>query len=344
LRPGLAKSLRFIFFLAIGILLLWFAFKGIKFNDLISILAKANYSWLLIAVATSIIAFFVRARRWALLMEPLGHTPSLMNTYHAVMTGYLANLLFPRLGEVTRCAALAKKENLPFDKLVGTVIIERTIDFLTVLVLLAFLLVYGSSSTGVFLSENIMKPLGTKLSALFDFSLLIYFLIIAVVAITLWLFFKYREKLSKRPLVKKTLGFLKGIIDGLKTIANLKRKWEFLILTFVLWGLYLLMAWLPLYCLPSTEGLDCGAGLFILIVGSLGMSVPVQSGMGAYHWIVSRGINIVYGIPIEQGLAYATISHESQILVVAILGAVSMYVFFGRKASKVLTSMEKDTE
>lgn len=344
MKSGLSKTIRFIVFLGFGILLLLIAFKGISFKNLISILSEANYLWLFIAVAASVIAFFVRARRWIILIEPLGNKPSLRNTYHSVMIGYLANLAFPRLGEVMRCAALGKKENMPFDKLVGTVIIERTIDLLTVLILLAFLIVYGGSSTGSFLSNNILKPLGTKLSVLFGFSSAAYVILTALIVLSGWLIYKFRNNLSQKPLIKKMIDFITGIFDGLKTIASLKRKWEFLILTVLLWSLYLLMSWLPLYCLASTEGLGAGAGLFILIVGSLGMTVPVPSGVGAYHWIVSRGMDVVYGVPIEQGLAYATISHESQIIVVAILGAISMFVIFGRKGTKVLRPMEKETE
>ncbi len=277
-------------------------------------------------------------------MEPLGHTPSLMVTYHAVMTGYLANLLFPRLGEITRCATLSKKENMPFDKLVGTVIIERTIDFLTVLVLLGFILLYGGSTTGAFLAENIVNPLVGKMAGLFGYSIVIYLFIIALFILALWLVLKYRNRLSKRPLIKKILDFITGIIDGLKTIATLRRKWEFLILTILLWGLYLIMAWLPLYCLASTSHLGAGAGLFVLIIGSLGMSVPVQSGVGVYHWIVSRGLAVVYAVPVEQGLAYATLSHESQLLVVAILGSLSMFILFGRHGSRAFSVTEEEKE
>lgn len=344
MKAGLKKTLRFIIVLAIGLFLLWIAFRGISFKELVSILAEAKYIWLLLAVVASIFAFFVRARRWTLLMEPLGHKPSLINTYHAVMTGYLANLLFPRLGEITRCATLAKKENMPFDKLVGTVLIERTIDFLTVLALMAFLLFYGSSSTGDYLSENILKPIGAKLSDIFGFSVVIYSILLALCVLGIWLFIKYKNRLSEKPLIRKMLGFITGIIDGFKTIATLKRKWEFLFLTILLWGLYLIMSWLPFYCLASTGHLGAGAALFILVVGSLGMSVPVQSGIGVYHWVVSRSMLVVYGISKDQGLAYATLSHESQILVVAILGSISMFILFRRRGAKVVSSPEKEKE
>jgi glycosyltransferase 2 family protein len=344
LKPGLTKAIRSVVFLLIGILLIWIAFRGISFRDLSAILLKANYSWLIVSVVISIGGFAIRSRRWMLLMEPLGQMPSFKNTYHSVLTGYLANMLFPRLGEVSRCAALSKKEGMPFDKLIGTVILERTIDLISVLIIMAFLLVYGSSSSGAFLTENIFKPMNTRLSVWFGFSGVLYIILTAVLAGIVYLIFKFRDKLSNHRLFKKAFRFMSGIADGLKTIAGLKRKWEFIILTILLWSAYLLMAWVPVFCLESTSGLDLGAGIFILVIGSLGMAVPVQSGIGAFHWIVSRGINFVYGIPLDQGLAYATIEHESQMIMIAILGSVSLVILFGRKGGSVLTDISSSND
>lgn len=343
MKSGFAKTIRFVVFLSIGVLLLWLAFRGIDFKKLGSILLKANYLWLLFAILISILAFIIRARRWILLMEPLGIKPSLRNTYHSLLTGYLANMAFPRLGEITRCAALSKKEKVPFDKLVGTVILERTIDLITVLVIMAFLIIYGSASSGAFLSENIFNPISVKLTSWVGFSSAIYAVMIGLVALALWIITKYKNKLSKNHFFKKAFGFLSGILDGLKAIVRLKRKWEFLLLTVLLWSGYLLMSWLPLYCLESTGSLGIGGAIFILVIGSLGMAVPVPSGIGAFHFIVSRGINVVYGVPLEEGLAYATLAHESQIILIAILGAVSMYALF-RKLGGTGLKQEENTE
>jgi glycosyltransferase 2 family protein len=335
------KTARVILFLVIGIGLLWISFRGIDFRKLGGILLKANYLWLLAAIIISIIAFIIRAKRWILLIEPLGYKPGLKNTYHSLVTGYFANLIFPRLGEVTRCAALGRKEKLPFDKLVGTVIIERTIDFLTLLLLLGITLIAGSATTGNFLSDNIVSPVKIKMGALFGSSVVIYFLIIAIIGLGIFLYFKLKPKLSGKPFFRKIYSFVDGISDGLKSIAGLKKKWEFLLLTALMWGAYLLMAFFPLFCLDSTSGIGIRGAMFILVIGSLGMSVPVQSGLGAFHWIVSRGLLFVYGIPLEEGLAYATLSHESQLLMIAILGAISFFILFGRKSGHIFTEPTK---
>jgi glycosyltransferase 2 family protein len=338
LKKDLKQTARVILFLSLAILLLWISFRGVKLNDLWESLKKADYWWLLLSVTMAVFSFFIRARRWTLLIEPLGYKPRLINAYHSVVTGYFANLLFPRLGEITKCAALGEKEKIPFDKLVGTVIIERTIDMLTVFVILGLTLIAGSTTTGSFLSGNVFTPLSQKLSSSFGSAALFYSLIIALIVIVIILYFALKKKLSGKPFFKKIYSFTDGIIVGVKSIAKLKRKWEFLFQTILLWVVYLFMTYFPLLCLDSTKELGLSGGMFILVIGSFGMAAPVQSGLGAYHWIVSRGLLVAYGIPLSEGLAYATLSHESQLLVIAIFGAISFFVLFGRKGGKVFSS------
>lgn len=340
MKKGLRNAIRTILFLLITVALLWLSFRGVNFHKLGETIKKANYWFLILSSAASVIAFFVRARRWDLLIEPLGYKPGFINTYHSVTVGYLANLILPRLGEVAKCAALGKKEKIPFDKLVGTIIIERTIDILTVSVLLGLMLLSGSTTTGSFLSENVIDPAKQKVSSF----LLIFIILIAVTGLVIILYVRLRKNNSHKPFFKRIYSFVDGIYEGFKSIVRLKRKWEFIFLTILLWSIYLLMAYLPLFCLDSTSGLGMGGAMFILIIGSFGMAVPVQSGLGAYHWIVSRGLLVAYKIPLEEGLAYATISHESQLLVIAVVGAVSLFILFGHEGGKILSSIGKEND
>lgn len=344
MKPELRKASRNILFLLAGLFLLWVSFRGIDFRKLGAILLKADYQWLIASVLVSVVAFVIRARRWKLLMEPLGYNPSLKNTYHSLLTGYFANMIFPRLGEVTRCAALSRKEKMPFDRLVGTVIVERTIDFITVLLLLGLLLLAGSATTGSFLADSIITPMSDKISAIFGSPLIFYLLILLSVALAISLYFGLRKWLSAKPFFGRIYSFGDGIIDGFKSIASLKRKWEFILLTVLLWAAYFLMTYLPLFCLESTSGIGIGGAMFVLVIGSFGMAVPVQSGIGAYHWIVSRGLLVAYGIPLEEGLAYATLSHESQLLLIAVLGAISLYILFGRHSGSIFPVPEENKQ
>ena len=338
MKKGLKQTIQATVFLALAALLLWLSFKGIDLKELGAVLREAQYWWLLPAVIFSVMSFFIRARRWNLLIEPLGYKPGLINAFHAVVAGYFANMIFPRLGEVSKCAALGKKENIPFDRLVGTMLVERTIDVLTVLAILGLTLLAGSTTTGSFLTENVFAPAEEKLSSSFGSATLISVIVLLLALTGVIMFFLLRRRLSAYPLFSRIYSFSDGLLDGLKSIGKLRRKWEFIFLTVVLWISYFFMAYFPLLCLDSTAGLGVGATLFILVIGSFGMAAPVQSGLGAYHWIVSRGLLVAYGIPLEDGLAYATLEHQSQMILIAIMGAFSIYALFGKRGARVLAS------
>ncbi len=339
MKTGLKQSIKAVLFLSLAALFLWLSFRGIEFSKLWTIMRQANYLWLIPAVIFSLLSFLIRAKRWTLLIEPLGHTPGITNTYHAVVTGYFANMIFPRLGEVSKCAALSRKENIPFDRLVGTMLVERTIDILTVLVILGATLIAGTTATGSFLSENVIMPAERKISASLGSATFITVIVVLLAVMAVVMFFMLRERLSSRPLFKKMYSFSDGLFTGLKSIFRLRRKWEFLLLTILLWVAYFFMSYFPLLCLESTSHLGVGATMFILVIGSFGMAAPVQSGLGAYHWIISRGMLVAYAIPLEEGLAYATLEHESQMILIAIAGAISLFALFGTKGGKVLSSV-----
>ena len=135
MKKSIIQTLKVIAFLAAGLTLLWLAFRNIDLKSLWEGLKKARYGWLILSLAFATVAYVSRARRWILLINPLGHNPSLLNSFNAMMTGYLANLALPRIGEITKCVALGKKENIPVDQLIGTVVVERTIDILSLLVI-----------------------------------------------------------------------------------------------------------------------------------------------------------------------------------------------------------------
>jgi hypothetical protein len=140
----------------------------------------------------------------------------------------------------------------------------------------------------------------------------------------------YRHSLRKIRFFAKMFDLAKGIINGLKTITNLKRKWEFIFHTVFIWINYALMTWVVVFSLDVTSHLTFGDSIFLLVIGGLAMSAPVQSGLGAFHYIISRGLLIVEGIPLEDGLVYALLTHESQLIFVVIIGAISFFMIFRR--------------
>ena len=130
----------------------------------------------------------------------------------------------------------------------------------------------------------------------------------------LLLLYLFRKPLGRIRIVRKIADFLMGILDGLKTIYRMKRKWEFILHSVLIWFLYIMMTWVVVFALKETSGLTFVDGMFLLVIGGLGMSAPVTAGFGAFHWITSRGLVFVYGLTLEQGGAYAILAHESNSL------------------------------
>ena len=337
LKKKLLTILNFLIFLTLGIILLYFAFRNISFQTLLSDLKNANYFWILLSLLLGFLGFVVRAYRWKMLIEPLGHKPPLKDAFHALMTGYLANYTLPRFGEVTRCATLSRTNKIPMDALIGTVIIERTIDMIVLFALVVIIFFARINFFGQFLKTQVFDPLHEKLITTLNFSSITWIAIISGIIILVIVFIQYRSRFSDFPFYRKTKKITLGIFEGLKTVFRMKRWKLFVFHSVLLWFIYFLMTWVVVYSIPETSHLTALDGLFLLVIGSLGMAAPVQGGIGAFHWIIYKGLTI-YGISREKGLVYATLSHESQTLLVVILGAYSfLLIFIERKKRKRLS-------
>jgi uncharacterized protein (TIRG00374 family) len=322
--------------------LLYLAFRKVEFRKVAEALKTAHYSWLILSITFSMLAFFSRARRWILMIRPMGYNPSLRSTYHSMMTGYLVNFTLPRMGEVTKCVALGRKEKIPVDRLIGTVIVERTFDVLSMLAILLLMLVLRYDLMGNFIGENIIAPINRKITEAFGSYYILVGILVSLIAVTALILWFSRHALKRNSLFMKASQFIKGILSGLKSFYTIDNKFEFLFHTVFIWVNYILMSWVIVFTIPATSNLTFADGTFLLVIGSLGMAAPVQGGIGAFHWIVSRGLYFVYGIPIADGLVYATLAHESQMILIAVLGAISFYTLLRRKNRPHVKSVIKE--
>lgn len=325
MKRAIIQTLKFIAFFIIGLTLLWLAFRNINFNSLVKGFGEANYFWLILSILFGLFAYISRARRWNLLIFPLGYKPKFKNAFYAMMTGYLANMALPRIGEISKCVALGKKENIPVDQLIGTVMIERTIDFISLLIIMVIMLFVDGSRLGPFIYDNIYLPIHNKISSLFGSAWIFWVLTFLIGLLILYVIYRQRERLNRIRFFSKIFDAAKGIIHGLKTVTAIRHKWEFLFHTLFIWTNYTLMTWVVLFATKSTAHLTLGDSVFLLVIGGLAMSAPVQSGLGAFHYIISRGLFVIYGISLEDGLVYAILSHESQLIFGAVLGIYSFY-------------------
>jgi glycosyltransferase 2 family protein len=324
LKSRLLVTLRYLLLLAVGLGLLWFAFKDQNFSELLSKIYGANPYWLGLSILLAIMAFMSRAVRWVLLMEPLGKKPGVLNAFYALLIGYLANLGLPRAGEITRCAVLSKSEDMKFNSLIGTVIIERIIDLLMLLFTMTLVAILEYDLLWGFLRDKILIPISSKLTFIYN-----PFVIVGLILFVVVLFFINRksEKTGESKIRTKIRQIIHEIGNGFKSVMRMKRTGWFVFHTLLIWTIYFLMTWVCFFCLESTSDLDAKAGLFILVAGGLGMSAPVQGGIGAYHVIVSEGLQL-FNISKIDGLTYATLVHTSQTLLVIVLGSLSLIMVF----------------
>lgn len=332
MKKNLLNILKYIILLGVAGALLWYALRGMDVRKVFQQITGANIFWVSVSGVISVIAFVVRAHRWNLLIEPMGYSPSLKNTTYSVIVGYFANLAFPRLGEVSRCGALSKAESIPFNKLLGTVIIERIIDVLSLLVCILLAATIEYKRLGNFFSEKIVDPLNEKFQKLTASpTLLTALILILVILIGIGIYFIRKSK--KKNSASGVNKIIKGFIDGLRSVGNLKRPGLFIFQSAFIWVLYFLGVYTALYAFSFTNDLGASAALFLLVAGGVGMSAPVQGGIGAYHLLVKEGL-ILYGVAAENGLAFAFMLHGLQMILVIALGIVSLFLLFSVAKNK----------
>ncbi|NMC40446.1 MAG: flippase-like domain-containing protein, partial [Bacteroidales bacterium] len=247
----------------------------------------------------------------------------------------------PRVGEITRCIALGRKEKIPVDQLIGTVVIERGIDIISLAIITLFMLIVDGATLGPFLRETVIAPVREKMINLFGFPWMIWVLSALFLILVALFFYVFRQRLGRIRFFSKLFKAARGVITGLSTFMRVRRKKEFVFHTIFIWFNYAMMTWVVVFSLKSTSHLDFADGMFLLVIGGLAMSAPVQSGLGAFHFIISRGLNAVYGISLEDGLAYALLAHESQLIFGMILGFIALYSLVRKDKIKLTADAEE---
>jgi uncharacterized protein (TIRG00374 family) len=311
----------FLVFMTLGALAVWYCINSIKdFDQFIMHLKSVNYFYVILSVAVGFIALIVRARRWNILINTLGHKPSVYDTYNAVVTGYIANLAVPRIGELTRCATLYKTNGIPVNSLFGTVVTERIIDMLSLFVITLMTFFIRMDLFSKFVNERIVTSWQPVVANLSSTTILFVIVAVTVLIVAAYIVFK---RLMKRPSTHKFKTMLVGLADGLKSVFKMDKKIHFIVYTIAIWTCYWLSSYLIMIALPATSMLTAADGLLLLVLGSLGWIVPVPGGFGTFHTLVAWGV-MLFGISFETGLMFATISHETQLIVMVFFGLIAL--------------------
>lgn len=316
--------------ITLAVALIYFAFKNVDFNEFWENLSQVNFNWVIVSLVISVIPYIARAYRWNILISALGYKPKLYPTTLAIIIGYFANLAVPRLGEVIRCGFIQRTNKVPFTVSVGTVITERLVDMITLLLLLVIALVLEydvlSSFLSPYLSNADFEGIYWALAGLF---------VVGCIGIAI-LWFLIRQ--GKFP---KLSNLVKELVKGIFAIAKIKNLPGFLIATVVMWLVYFLMSYVIVFSLESTSHLSLEAGLLLLVTGGIAIALPVQSGFGTYHTLISA-LLLIYGIPEATGLFMATLLHTSQIIAIALLGTLALVLGFLLRSKSETDTVENN--
>jgi glycosyltransferase 2 family protein len=314
--------------IAVTVLLVWFSLRGLqdadgfsgnKWDYLAAAWEKASKGWLAAMAIVALLSHLLRAERWRMLIAPSGHETKLSHSFYSLMVGYLVNLVVPRGGEVSRCYNLYKLEKTPVQISFGTVVTERVIDVICLLVLIGISFIAESKKLFGFIET---LPLQSDASNGSKYAVLAIAGVVVVILILL-AFIVLRKNQKLRSFFGKTIS---GFKEGLLSVFRLKNKKLFILYSILIWGLYFLMSYTVVKAFPGTSELGVNAVLSLFAIGAIAMAAPLPGGTGAYHVLVPQGLVFLYAIPQGDAVAFTFIFHGWQTLIMIVGGAISLLV------------------
>lgn len=299
--------------LLIGVFFIYLSVQGTTEEDRTNIynaIKEADYRFILISLVMGLLSHFSRAYRWNFMLNPMGYRPRLINNTLAIFITYIANLGVPRSGEIFRATVMQTYEDIPFEKSFGTIIAERAVDLLMLLLSIGIALLLEFDLIFSFIKKQAINPWNILLGLGFG-------------GIGAFFIF-YQLKKSNHPLAKKLLGLTQGLSEGFLTLIRMEKKWAYLLHTLFIWGVYVFMFYIIKFSVPETSDLPFEALLVGFIVGALAISAT-NGGIGIYPFSVSL-VLISYGISKEASLAFGWIMWTAQTVMVILFGSLSFFL------------------
>lgn len=316
----------YILWAMVAAVLLYFSFEGVDWAAFIRDLRSCSWVLVLASMVAGLAAYIIRALRWRLLLRPLDDNVRLVDCYDGFAVGKFTDIFLPHIGEFLRCSYVAKAP-LTYDKALGTVLAERAWDMLMLLIITVMTLALGWSRFGDFAVEKIWVPASQNL----NFSL--WWIVAALLILSLLAVVMVLKNRNRNRHCAKIADFLSGLWRGIVSCMTMRGKGLFLLYTVLLWGMFLLMSLCIIWALPGAPELGCIDALFLMVVGSVASIVPVPGGFGAFHYMIALTLSVIYGVPWESGIIFATLSHESQAVMAVFCGSLAYIhqIFFVNK-------------
>lgn len=313
LKRFTGKAVKILLPLVLGGVILYWMYRGFDFAHVRDVmLHEMDWTWMLLSLPFGILAQTFRGLRWRQMLEPLGERSRMAVRVNAVYLSYASSLVIPRVGEFARCGVLRRMDGVSFPKALGTVVIERAIDTMLMLLIGGVTLLIQLPVFSDFFSRT-----GTRIDGIFRMFSLTGWVVTAVCGLAaLWLVWYLLRKMSIYKKVKDTLC---GIWQGVVSLKNVRNVPLFVFLTLAIWGSYFLHYYLTFFCFDFTSHLSLSCALVTFIVGSFAVIVPTPNGAGPWHFAVKTML-ILYGVADTQALYFVLIVHTVQTFLVILLG------------------------
>ncbi|MCQ2064821.1 MAG: flippase-like domain-containing protein [Bacteroidaceae bacterium] len=316
MKKGVSTTLKIGLPLLISAVVLYFTYRDYNFTEFGNDMRRINWLWLAAALSFSALGPLFRGLRWNLLLEPIGYDVPRKDTVLTVFTGYAANIIIPRVGEICRCGMLEQNAKVPFSKGLGTLVAERVVD-----AVLLGLIVLGSILAQLGQFRLLLTPDGTEEIAestpMLQNPAFWYWAIGITVfcALCWWLCAKFH-------LWEKVKGFISGFWEGFLSLKQIRRLPLFLLYSVGIWICYYLELYLAFYCLPSTAAVGPVAGLACFAASSIAVLVPTPNGAGPWNLAIVKMLGI-YGVPQSDAQPMSFVLHFCQTMIYLLCGFIA---------------------
>ena len=317
----------------LGGAILYWMFRNFDFKSMERVLCEEmNWWWMLLSFPFGILAQAFRGWRWKQALEPVGENPRTSTTIYSIFISYAASLAVPRIGEFTRCGVLKRWEGTSFPKAIGTVVTERAVDSLLILILT---LITFLSQVPVFLT--FFSRTGTRFDEIFGMFTTTGYIVTAICGIAVLIsLYSVRKKLSFYDKVKATLH---GVIEGVMSLRGVKNIPLFIFYSIAIWASYFLHYYLTFFCFSGTADLGITCAMVTFIVGSIAVLVPTPNGAGPWHFAVKTML-ILYGVADNEALYFVLIVHTVQTLLVVAIGIYAWAALALKKKTRLRDDLE----
>lgn len=342
--------LKFFIFLSIGLTILVLVYKnnqssyeaecilkGIALEDcslldkVISDFKNVSFRWIFIVAVLFMASNIFRALRWDMLLRSLGYKTRIFNLFGTVMLGYFANLGIPRSGEVIRAATLSKYEDIPVEKVMGTIVVDRIMDVLSLLVVIIIAVLCSGNLILDYFSQN------AEFALIEFFYHPLFWIAVGLGILLVFLLYRFWDRLTASSIGQKLANIISGFYDGIMSVKKVNNVSTFLLYSIGIWLCYYLMTYLCFFAYDPTSHLGPLEGLIVFVFGTFGMVIPAPGGMGSYQFLVNESLNL-FGINPADGFSFANIIFFSiSIFCNVIFGIICLITLpiFNRQKKKV---------